>query len=148
MTVPWLSVLLAAFATWRVTHLLAYEDGPWDLVIASTRRETPMSCCGQTRAELRSNGRQMESRTVMTPAPSGPRSDPPRVPVGPPPQPPRSSSGSLAVVTLRYLARAPIMVQGAVTQRAYRFSGAQPLQQVARGDVEHLLASGFFRRGG
>ena len=24
---------LAAFATWRLTHLLAKEDGPWDLVV-------------------------------------------------------------------------------------------------------------------
>jgi hypothetical protein len=29
----WLHVLLAAFAVWRVTHLFAYEDGPWDVVV-------------------------------------------------------------------------------------------------------------------
>jgi hypothetical protein len=38
------------------------------------------------------------------------------------------------------------MVQGAVTRRQYRFSAAQTLQQVEHADVEHLLASGFFRR--
>jgi hypothetical protein len=25
--------ILAVLATWRVTHLLANEDGPWDLVV-------------------------------------------------------------------------------------------------------------------
>jgi hypothetical protein len=29
---PWLRVLLAVLAVWRITHLLAREDGPWDLV--------------------------------------------------------------------------------------------------------------------
>jgi|SRR5215813_492099 len=28
----WLRVVLAVFATWRVTHLLAGEDGPGDIV--------------------------------------------------------------------------------------------------------------------
>jgi hypothetical protein len=28
----WLRLLLAVLATWRVTHLLALEDGPWDAV--------------------------------------------------------------------------------------------------------------------
>ena len=30
---PWLSFALASLATWRVTHLLAEEDGPADLVL-------------------------------------------------------------------------------------------------------------------
>jgi hypothetical protein len=29
---PWLAVVLAIFATWRVTHLLAREDGPFYLL--------------------------------------------------------------------------------------------------------------------
>lgn len=29
---PWLRFLLAVLAVWRITHLLAREDGPWDLV--------------------------------------------------------------------------------------------------------------------
>jgi hypothetical protein len=29
----WLRFLLAALATWRVTHLVAYEDGPWNIVL-------------------------------------------------------------------------------------------------------------------
>jgi hypothetical protein len=30
---PWLRFLLAVLATWRVTHLLAREDGPFDIVL-------------------------------------------------------------------------------------------------------------------
>jgi hypothetical protein len=29
----WLRLVLAVLATWRITHLLANEDGPWDLVV-------------------------------------------------------------------------------------------------------------------
>jgi hypothetical protein len=29
----WLRFILAVFATWRVTHLLASEDGPGDLIV-------------------------------------------------------------------------------------------------------------------
>ena len=28
----WLRFVVAALATWRVTHLIAYEDGPWNLI--------------------------------------------------------------------------------------------------------------------
>ena len=28
----WLTISIAAFAVWRVTHLLAREDGPWQCV--------------------------------------------------------------------------------------------------------------------
>ena len=34
----WLRFLLAALATWRVTHLLANEDGPADIVFRLRRR--------------------------------------------------------------------------------------------------------------
>ena len=30
---PWLLFVMAALATWRVAHLLAAEDGPWDVVL-------------------------------------------------------------------------------------------------------------------
>ena len=30
----WYHLTLAVFAVWRVTHLLAKEDGPWDVVVA------------------------------------------------------------------------------------------------------------------
>jgi hypothetical protein len=35
---PWLTFVLAALATWRVTHLLANEDGPADVVFKLRRR--------------------------------------------------------------------------------------------------------------
>jgi hypothetical protein len=33
----WMRLLVAALATWRVTHLLAREDGPWDIVVRLRR---------------------------------------------------------------------------------------------------------------
>lgn len=30
---PWPMLALAVLATWRVSHLLAHEDGPWDAVL-------------------------------------------------------------------------------------------------------------------
>jgi len=35
MTEPgaWMRLVVAVLATWRITHLLASEDGPWDLVV-------------------------------------------------------------------------------------------------------------------
>jgi hypothetical protein len=30
----WYQLTLSAFAVWRVTHLLAKEDGPWDVIVA------------------------------------------------------------------------------------------------------------------
>lgn len=32
MDAPWFAFVLGALATWRVAHLLAHEDGPWDAV--------------------------------------------------------------------------------------------------------------------
>ena len=34
---PWMPFLLAVLATWRVTHLLANEDGPADLIFRFRR---------------------------------------------------------------------------------------------------------------
>jgi hypothetical protein len=39
-------LLLAALAAWRVTHLLAYEDGPWD-ILARLRRRLGRSVLGR-----------------------------------------------------------------------------------------------------
>lgn len=36
--VPWFRLVLAALATWRLTHLLAMEDGPWDMIFAIRKR--------------------------------------------------------------------------------------------------------------
>jgi hypothetical protein len=30
---PWLQFVLAVLATWRITHLLANEDGPADIIV-------------------------------------------------------------------------------------------------------------------
>ena len=32
MDAPWFAFVLSIFASWRLAHLLAHEDGPWDLV--------------------------------------------------------------------------------------------------------------------
>jgi hypothetical protein len=33
MNDPWFHFVLGLLATWRVAYLLAYEDGPWDLMV-------------------------------------------------------------------------------------------------------------------
>lgn len=33
MDAPWFPAVLGALATWRLAHLLALEDGPWDAVL-------------------------------------------------------------------------------------------------------------------
>jgi len=30
---PWFHFFLSLLATWRIAHLLAYEDGPWDVLV-------------------------------------------------------------------------------------------------------------------
>lgn len=37
MDEPWLRFTLAALATWRVAALMAYDDGPWDMVVRLRR---------------------------------------------------------------------------------------------------------------
>jgi predicted acyltransferase len=32
MEAPWFGFVLGVFASWRLAHLLACEDGPWDLL--------------------------------------------------------------------------------------------------------------------
>jgi hypothetical protein len=49
---------------------------------------------------------------------------------------------------LRYLARSPIIVRGATSGREYRFSAAEPMQRVARADIEPLLRTPYFVRQG
>lgn len=31
---PWLRFVVALLATWRLAHLFAFEDGPWDLLVS------------------------------------------------------------------------------------------------------------------
>ena len=47
-------------------------------------------------------------------------------------------------VDVEYLGRLEIAVSGTVTRRLYRFTPAQPVQQVDPGDAVYLLASGLF----
>jgi hypothetical protein len=49
-------------------------------------------------------------------------------------------------VRLRYLASAPIRVDGPVSGRAYSFSKEQPNQAVDARDAEPLLRTRFFQR--
>lgn len=50
------------------------------------------------------------------------------------------------MVTLRYLAAAPILVRGALTGRHYRFSPANAIQEVDTRDAGILLRTMLFRR--
>jgi hypothetical protein len=34
----WFRFVLSALAVWRLTHLLAAEDGPWDIIVSIRRR--------------------------------------------------------------------------------------------------------------
>ena len=38
---PWIRLVLAVLATWRVTHLLAHEDGPADIIVRFRARLGP-----------------------------------------------------------------------------------------------------------
>lgn len=51
-------------------------------------------------------------------------------------------------VRLRYLARAPVLVRGASSGAAYRFSENQQVGIVQRADADALIATGHFRREG
>jgi hypothetical protein len=35
---PWFRLTIAVLATWRVAHLVAHEDGPFDVILALRRR--------------------------------------------------------------------------------------------------------------
>jgi hypothetical protein len=59
-----------------------------------------------------------------------------------------ASDQASGAVRLRYLARAPVLVRGARSGQAYRFSENQQVLNVQRADAELLLATGHFRREG
>lgn len=131
-----------------------------------------MSCCGQSRSEWQSQQSRLNqpswqtrhsqpsgqtrqtgqapARAAPGPSPSvqpGPMVNvPPTARRSPAPADRPAPAPTLGTVTLRYLARSPILVQGAVSGRAYRFSEHAPLQPVARADASAMLASGHFRR--
>ena len=111
-----------------------------------------MPCCGDKRAKMlqQRSGPQNLGPTTPRPGRFGSFADSTRVASVPrmrrEPIQPAPPLAPLGAVAMRYVAGAPIIVRGPVTRREYRFSRAEPLQQVARADVEPLLASGYFTR--
>src|SRR5262245_4024025 len=101
-----------------------------------------MPCCGDKRTAfvLQTNGPTRPSTVAV---------EPQRSPAAPSHREQtyatrqRPPFGSVAI---RYLANPSILVRGPSTRIEYRFSAAHPVQQVARADVEALLASGYFTR--
>jgi len=61
---------------------------------------------------------------------------------------PRPAATLFGAVSLRYLARSAVVVRGPVTGMQYRFSGAEPVQRVARADRDALLRTGHFAMAG
>ena len=110
-----------------------------------------MSCCGQKRAEAQTSHAGWQSNATK-PNRFASSDDVTRMPSGSPPRPEASHlSPPLApvgTVPLRYLANASIVVRGPISHKEYRFSGREPVQRVARADVDHLVATGYFRREG
>ena len=110
-----------------------------------------MACCGQKREALIQSSNVSRFGSVPT--------APPQTPArftsfaDPSPAPPVMAArpvvgvpfgAPFGAVSLRYLARSPIVVRGPVSGIEYRFSAAQPVQRVARADREALLRTGHF----
>lgn len=111
-----------------------------------------MSCCGGKRTELRNS---LQTSSKVQPASVAPVAAPgmavhttaagkPVPPAGAT-EPRAAVQAQVGVVTLRYLAGAPIQVVGPASRATCRFSREAPLQRIARADAESLLASGYFR---
>lgn len=125
-----------------------------------------MSCCGQSRSQWQAQQNRQKQparpipQTPQTPARAAPAapasgpavqarhlaSNPPTVWRSPSAVDTTALAPAHGVVSLRYLARSAILVQGAASGRAYRFSELAPVQAVARADAAAMLASGHFRR--
>lgn len=99
-----------------------------------------MGCCGQGRTKLQSTALVVPRKVITQHGPES-RTLPRDTSLSPAPLV-RGHSG----ITLRYLERSPILVQGSVTGQHYRFSETQPIQVVDRRDAESLLRTRFFRR--
>src|SRR6266540_552582 len=96
-----------------------------------------MGCCGQQRTML-------ANRARSTATPSAPT-----LPISPPrtasPAPAIPPMGAMGMVSLRYVARARVLVSGPVSGHGYEFSGAEPVRAVDGRDAEALLRTGYFR---
>ena len=103
-----------------------------------------MTCCGQRRAAVTTAGQVLRPTPTQLGAlpPTASRPAPAPAPARAPVRPPAASL--FGGVALRYLARSPVVVLGPVTGMEYRFSGADPVQPVARADRDALLQTGHF----
>ena len=115
-----------------------------------------MSCCGNKRASLLLPKTNLPTATSRPFTAAHPVADPrpAAAPLAGRPvaatraTAPASPAAPAGTVRLRYLARAAILVRGARSGAAYRFSESQPVLAVQRVDAEPLLATGHFRREG
>lgn len=119
-------------------------------------------CCGQKRAEIRSNMATaqahplLQSAPVSTPAPGFRRQSdsarasqqlaPSQAPLPAPPAAVPPVSDLNGSVMIRYVEQSPIRVQGLQTGRSYDFSLSSSVQAVDSRDASTLLATRFFRR--
>ena len=108
-----------------------------------------MSCCGNKRTSLAVATNRRATATSRPSTAARPAAETRPLPAAPttPPAPPMPMPGQGAgTVRLRYLARAAILVRGAQSGAAYRFSEHQQVVAVQRLDAGPLLATGHFRR--
>ena len=114
-----------------------------------------MACCGQKREALTQSSNVTRPRSAQPTAATTParftsfadaRPAPPVMALRPAGAAPVGAAfgAPFGAVSLRYLARSPIVVRGPVSGIEYRFSAAQPVQRVARADREALLRTGHF----
>ena len=96
-------------------------------------------CCGSRRAAWRSG-------MTASPAPSAQTSpSPSSTPTPAPPPGPPQVQGGFATVVLRYDRSAEARLRGPITGRAYRFSGADPVQVVDARDAAIFVRNTAFR---
>jgi len=93
-------------------------------------------CCGSRRAAWRSAAPTPVTRTSVPPPVDAMR---PAAPAGP------WAQGAFPTVSLRYHEAGGVQARGAVTGRAYTFSGDAPVQAVDVRDATALLQGPAFR---
>ena len=104
-----------------------------------------MGCCGQKRVALTSAPATLFTRPSrnLPKGPVSPRLAGTQLPV----QTQRVQSvPPLSSTTLRYTENSPVLVQGPMSGRTYRFSASTPIQTVEARDSAALLSTGFFKR--
>lgn len=98
-----------------------------------------MGCCGQGRQTLRKPAGPPSREAVATRGKQRPVAQAAMPSTGAP-------TAGRGTVWLRYLARSPVRVIGAMTGRRYVFSGESAEQLVDARDVDAMLASRHFVR--